>query len=210
MVVIVWAALYGDYGRSKFLSTRILITSILSGLQMLTLVLLMGTICAIQRRPAVFSPDDRNVDRQRTVSLWSRYSFQWCLNELRIAGNDKLENSNLPAMDHIARSKDALWRFQNMVPKESSLPLWALIAWEFRGPLLWQWSIILLSNFFDVAPTFATLQLLKYLETRGDTDSLDPSAWKYVVAIAAATTSSYMIDSRIMWSSQTGMIIDLL
>jgi hypothetical protein len=166
----------------------------------------MATIFAIRRRPPVFHPDGRIIDQQMNVSLWSRYSFHWCVDVIAAAGKDTAENSDLPAMDHIARSGDAVSRFQNMVLKENSLPLWLQITWEFRGPLIWMWLVILLSNFFDVAPAFATLQLLQYLEKRNDSDDIDPMAWKYVLGILVATVSSHMIDSRIMWRAASGEI----
>ena len=206
IVVVAWAALFGDYGRGHDLSSRVIVTSILTGAQILALLILMATIFTVQRRPAVFCSDDRIIDRQMNVSLWSRYSFQWCIDVLVTAGKDELENPDLPAMDHIARSESAMSRFQNMVLKENSLPLWVQIVWEFRFQLIWQWLAILLSNFFDVAPAFATLQLLQYLETRNDSDDLDPAAWKYVVGIVVATISHHGIDSRIMWRATSGMI----
>jgi hypothetical protein len=165
----------------------------------------MATVFAIRRRPAVFHPDGRIIDEQMNGSLWSRYSFHWCVDILAATSNETVENSDLPAMDHIARSKDALSRFQNMVLKENSLPLWLLITWQFWGQLLWMWLAILLSNFFDVAPAFATLQLLKYLENRKDSASIDPMAWKYVLGIMVTTISSHMIDSRIMWRANSGI-----
>jgi hypothetical protein len=88
---------------------------------------------------------------------------------------------------------------------KDNMPLWAQLFWGFRVHIARQWSATLLSNFFDVAPAFATLQLLKYLETRTDPTATEPGAWKYVVGIAAATTSSHLIDSRIMWWIMSGM-----
>jgi hypothetical protein len=206
IAVVACAALFGDYGRSHHTNSRVIITSIMTGAQMLALLILMATIFAVQRRPAVFSSDDRMIDRQMNVSLWSRYSFHWGIDVLAAAGKDELENSDLPAMDHTARSQSAMLRFQNMVLKDNSLPLWVQIVWEFRFQLIWQWLAILLSNFFDVAPAFATLQLLQYLETRNDSDDLDPTAWKYVIGIVVATISSHGIDSRIMWRATSGMV----
>jgi len=137
------------------------------------------------------------------VSLWARYSFQWCVDVLSAAGKEKIENSDVPAMDHTVRSKEATEWFNNIVIKDS-MPLWVQIFWAFRGPLMLQWLSILFSNFFDVAPTFATLQLLKYLEARTDPNTIEPGAWKYVVGIIVATTSTHLVDSRIMWWVRCG------
>ncbi|KAH8800609.1 hypothetical protein F5884DRAFT_757461 [Xylogone sp. PMI_703] len=185
-----------------------LITTILTGLQLATAVTLIFAIAAIKRRPVVFRPDGRIVDQQMNVGLASRYSFQWCVDILAAAGKDVFDNADLPAMDHVARSEDATKRFQNIVLKDST-PLWVQIFWAFRWQFFLQWSSILFSNFFDVAPAFATLQLLKYLETRTDTSGVEPGAWKYILGIAAATTSSHMVDSRIMWWGWSDIVLPL-
>jgi hypothetical protein len=165
---------------------------------MASILAIISTIFSINRRPVVFRPDGKVVDQQMNVSLWSRYSFHWCIDTLSAAGKDQFENSDIPAMDHIVRSENATENFKNIVIKDS-MPLWAQIFWAFRGPLILQWSSILFSNFFDVAPAFATLQLLKYLETRTDPNAIEPGAWKYVVGIVVATISTHLVDSRIMW-----------
>jgi hypothetical protein len=205
IVVTAWVALLGDYGRSQSYSNRIFVTSILTSAQIAAALALFAAIFSVRRRPAVFRLDGKIVDRQMNVSLWSRYSFQWCVDILRNAGKDKFENEDLPAMDHVVRSEKATASFRNMVLKDDSLPLWVQIFWQFRWPLIWQWAAILFSNFFDVAPAFATLQLLQYLETRKDADDLDPMAWKYVIGIVVATVSSHLVDSRIMWLVMSGM-----
>ena len=110
----------------------------------------------------------------------------------------------MPAMDHVVRSESGTARFKNIIIKEDSLPLWVQILWTFSWELVLQWLGILFSNFFDVAPAFATLQLLKYLETRKDINDLDPGAWKYVAGIITATVSSFIVDSRLWWWVMTG------
>jgi hypothetical protein len=205
IVGISWLALYADYGRSQYVTSRILVTSILTGTQLLALLILMATIFAVQRRPTVFDADKKIVEQQMNGSLWSRYSFYWCTDILTIASKDGLENLDIPSMDYATRSKDVVSRFQNMVLKEDKLPLSVQIFWEFRGEFIWQWMAILLSNFFDVAPAFATLQLLRALESRKDVNDLDPTAWKYVVGIIVAASSSHMIDSRIYWRQLSRM-----
>jgi hypothetical protein len=189
LVGISWISLLGD---------ATIVTTILTSLQMASILALMATIASIKRRPVVFRPDGKIVDQQMTVSLWSRYSFQWGVDTLSAAGKEKFENSDIPAMDHHVRSQNATERFNNIVIKDST-PLWVQIFWAFRAQLILQWLSILLSNFFDVAPAFATLQLLRYLETRTDPNAIEPGAWKYVVGIAVASISSHMIDSRIIW-----------
>ncbi|KAN0096589.1 multidrug resistance-associated protein [Hyaloscypha variabilis] len=184
------------------------VITILTSLQMASIIALMATIFSIKRRPTVFRPDGKIVDLQFTGSLWSRYSFQWCSDVLAAAGGEKFGNEDVPAMDHVVRSENATERFYNIVIKDS-MPLWVQIFWTFRSQLMLQWLSILFSNFFDVAPAFATLQLLKYLETRTDPDAIEAGSWKYVVGIVVASMSSHMVDSRIMWWAMADIVIPL-
>lgn len=196
-------------GLSSHNNDGLFITSILTWAQIGAALALMATIFSIQRRPVVFGPDGRAVDTQKTFSLWSRYSFNWGLGMLRAAGTEKFENSDLPAMDYTVRSENATANFKNIIFKPGSLPLWAHIAWKFRYQFLFQWSATLFTNFFDVAPAFANLQLLRYLETRNRMDAIDPVAWKWVAAIVIATISSRLVDSRVMWSEMADIVIPL-
>jgi hypothetical protein len=200
IVAIASVALYADNGREGAS-----VTSLLTGAQLIAALTLMATIFAVKRRPEVFRPDGKPVDQQRSGSLWSRYSFHWGVSTIKTAGKDKFENADLPAMDHLVRSENATANFKRMVLNEKKVPLWAHIFWKFRYPFLFQWSAILFSNFFDVAPAFATLQLLQFLESRKDLNAIDPTAWKYVAGIVIATVSSRLVDSRIMWSAMAGM-----
>ncbi|KAK0112489.1 hypothetical protein ONS96_001726 [Cadophora gregata f. sp. sojae] len=177
--------------------------------QLGAVTVLASTIFSVKRRPDLYRPDGKLVDRQRNVSLWGRYSFFWGNPVLAAAGKEEFNNSDMPAMDHVVRSEKATARFRNIVIKEDSLPLWVQIFWAFSWELIVQWLGILFSNFFDVAPAFATLQLLKYLETRQDGDALEPGAWKYVAGIVAATISSNIVDSRLMWWVLTDIHIPL-
>lgn len=136
------------------------IISALTGAQLGIGLALIATIVCIRRRPTVFRPDGRAVDTQSTGSLWSRYSFGWAISVLNDAGTENFENSNLPAMNHSVRSKNATADFKRTVFKHDRLPLWAYIAWNYRYQFAFQWSATLFTNFFDVAPAFANLQLL--------------------------------------------------
>lgn len=205
--LIAYAAIVGDYGHTQKSSPnndRLLVTSLLTGAQIVIAVALLSAIMALKRRPAVFRPDGKLVDRQMNSTLWSRYAFSWSNDVLSAAAKDTFQHSELPAMDHTARSEKVTARFKDIVLKGEKLPLWVQLSWAYRNPLAYQWISILISNFFDVAPAFATLQLLQYLEARKDVNDLDPWAWKYVLGIAVATTSSHLIDSRISWSRGSG------
>ncbi|KAH7333124.1 hypothetical protein BKA65DRAFT_507197 [Rhexocercosporidium sp. MPI-PUGE-AT-0058] len=174
-------------------------TMVLTSCQLGAILVLIATIFSVKRRPDIYRPDGRLVDRQWNVSLWAKYSFYWGTPVLAAAGKEEFNNSDMPAMDHVVRSEKATSRFSNIVIKEDSLPLWVQIFWAFRWELIIQWLGILFSNFFDVAPAFATLQLLQYLETRHDGDA----------AQSGPTISSNVVDSRLMWWVMTDIHIPL-
>ncbi|PYH90961.1 P-loop containing nucleoside triphosphate hydrolase protein [Aspergillus ellipticus CBS 707.79] len=179
-------------------SNGFVVTTALVGLQLGALLALLAIIWFVKCRPAVFGPDGRMVDEEMNGGLWTRYGFGWASTILALGGKEKLNDTDLPAMNHSVRSKDVTDSFSTQA-LQSSTPLWIRIAWQFRGQLIRQWLSILFSNFFDVAPAFANLQLLQFLETRGASDQEGLTAWKYVVAIALATASSSLVDSRIIW-----------
>jgi len=198
-------AWFGDHGHGHQYSNRVFVTSVLAGAQIIAVLVLMAAIFAVKRHPTVFRQDTKVVDREMGANLWSRYSFQWCIETLTASSKDKFGSADLPALNHRIRSEITTASFKNMSLNREKIPLWLQIIWQFRGVLTWQWVMILISNFFDVAPAFATLQLLQYLESRKDIDDRDPMAWKYVLYIVVATASSHFIDSRIGWSRSTGL-----
>ncbi|KAM0477071.1 hypothetical protein ACHAPX_006030 [Trichoderma viride] len=194
-----------DYGYRDGL----FVTAILEGIQIAASLALFTTVWLIRRRPDVFRSNGKVVDSLFTGTLWERYSFSWSLGMLNAAGTEKFENSDMPSMDHVTRSENSTADFKRMIFQADKLPLWAQISWKYRWIFLYQWSMILFTNFFDVAPAFANLQLLRYLETRSDSGVIDPVAWKWVAAIVIATISSRLVDSRVMWSEMADMVIPL-
>lgn len=180
------------------------VTAILTTIQIVASLALFTVVWLIRRRPDVLGPNGKVVDTLYTGTLWERYSFSWSLGMLNAAGAEKFENSDMPSMDHATRSANTTADFKRMIFREDKLPLWAHITWKYRWMFLYQWSMILFTNFFDVAPAFANLQLLRYLETRSDNGVIDPVAWKWVAAIVIATISSRLVDSRVMWSEMAG------
>lgn len=181
------------------------VITVLTSLQMASVIGVITAVASLRRRPKLFRPDGHVVDQEMNVNLWSRYTFQWCADALKAASNEKFDNPDVPAISHDIKTELVVEQFKNIVIKDD-MPLWFQIFWAYKGALFLQWFSILLSNFSDVAPAFAVLQLLQYLETRTDPNALDPGAWKYVVGIALATTSSHCVDSRIMWWSKASML----
>jgi hypothetical protein len=192
---MIWVSLLGDADT---------VATTLTSIQMGAILGLVAAVASLRRRPKLFRSDGHIVDQEMNVNLWSRYTFQWCVDALAAASKERFENSDVPAISHYIKSEVVVERFKGIVLKDN-MPLWLQIFWAFKGALLVQWSAILFSNFFDVAPAFAVLQLLRYLETRTDPNAIEPGAWKYVLGIALATTSSHCVDSRIMWWAKASM-----
>ncbi|GLA45132.1 hypothetical protein AnigIFM63604_003570 [Aspergillus niger] len=184
------------------------IAAILTGVQVPTLLALVGAIWCVERRPAVFSPDSKEIDREMTVNLWNRLTFRWAPEIMSEGAKEALESEALPTMNHAVRSKEASDEFSAMALTDAQ-PLWIRIFWQFRVQLLRQWIAVLVSNFFDVGPSFATLQLLQYLESRENSDVRDPSAWRYVMLIALAAMGTNLVDSRIMWWEKGYIVVAL-
>ncbi|OJJ42786.1 hypothetical protein ASPZODRAFT_155051 [Penicilliopsis zonata CBS 506.65] len=158
----------------------------------------LGLVLTVSRRPDVYR-DGKVVDQEMTGSLFSRWSLNW-VEAVRQAGDkETLETTDFPALPTEVCTQHGTEAFDDIILNDS-LPLWMRLTWQFRKPLLVQWGSILITNFFDVAPSFAALQLLRHLEARGDNlDAPDPDAWKYVLAILAAELSSQLGDSRVNW-----------
>ena len=159
---------------------------------------LASGLSLVERRPDVFRPDGRVVERQFQGSLWARYTFSWSSEILDLAATKLIEIADMPAPDASFRSNVVKEKFRNIALKPS-LKLWALLLWTFWYQLFWQWSLIAISTLFDVAPQYAMLKLLRFLEARQGFDAIDPEAWFWVAAMFVITVGSTIIDHRIMW-----------
>ncbi|KAI9649273.1 hypothetical protein NHQ30_001843 [Ciborinia camelliae] len=169
-----------------------------TALQIIAAAISALTFYFVERRPDVFTPDGKVVERQFKKSLWNRYAFNWSSELLDIASEKLIEVSDLPAMDGHIRSKDVRESFKSIVLK-STVPLWLQIFWAYRTPIFTQWVLVMISSVIDAAPQFAVLKLLQYLEARQGFDAIDPQAWVWVFGLFAATIAETLIDNRISW-----------
>lgn len=167
--------------------------------QIVEIAAIVFALFAVERRPDVFRPNGRVVERQFQRSLWNRYTFNWSSELLDLAAIKLIEMEDLPALDAMTRAKEVKERFRDISLKES-LPLWVLIVWTERWRLTWQGTLITISCFFDVGPQFAMMRLLQFLEARRGFDAIDPHAWFWVGALFVITVGSTLIDHRIFWT----------
>lgn len=181
---------------------------ILTALQIIAAAFSAATFYFVERRPDVFTPDGRVVERQFKKSLWNRYAFNWSTELLDIASEKLIEVSDLPAMDGHVRSKDVRDSFKSIVLK-STVPLWLQVFWAYRTAIFTQWVLVMISSVIDAAPQFAVLKLLQYLEARQGFDAIDPQAWIWVFGLFAATIAETLMDNRINWLMWSDLAIPI-
>ncbi|TVY65766.1 ATP-dependent bile acid permease, partial [Lachnellula suecica] len=179
-----------DHGRVPFIVTL--------ALQVASSIIACITFLFIKRRPDVFAPNGKVVERQFQGSLWARYSYNWSSDILDMAATKLVQLSDLPAMDSHVRASKVKERFRTVSP-DSDVSLWRQIAWAFRWNLLFQWALVIFSSIMDAAPQFATLKLLQYLESRQETVAVDPKAWLCVGFLFLTTMAGNVLDYRVAW-----------
>ncbi|KAE8451411.1 hypothetical protein EG329_004040 [Mollisiaceae sp. DMI_Dod_QoI] len=152
----------------------------------------------IERRPDVFAANGKVVERQFQSSIWTRYTYNWSSDILDLAATKLIEPADLPAMDFHVRAKDVKKSFRDIILKPTT-SLWLQIFWVYRGPIIYQWFLVMLSSVIDAAPQLAMLQLLRYLEVREGFGFVDPRAWLCVGSLLIATALETLVDYRITW-----------
>ena len=194
IIILAWILVLGPL--PKYPGNVILL--VLAVAQMLAAAGVGLALFSVERRPDVFTPEGKLVERQFKGSLWARYAFSWSPELLDVAIAKLIDGDDLPAMDARVRSKDAKDAFQSIALK-STVPLWAQLLWAYRGRLVRQWIFVMFSAISDAGPQYAVLRLLQYLEARQGFDAIDPKAWLWVGGLLAATLIETMVDNRISW-----------
>ena len=174
------------------------VTAVTGAVQMISAVGVALVFLSIDRRPDVFTPEGKVVERQYQSSIWTRYSYNWSSDILDLSARKLIELSDLPAMDSHMRAKDVKESFQSIVLKPT-VSLWLQIFWAFKWQLLLQAWLCIVSSAADVFPQVAMLKLLEYLEARKKSGIIDPKAWVCVVALFLATVAETMVDYRVSW-----------
>lgn len=179
-----------------------------AGAQIVAILAVVSGLSSIERRPDVFRPDGQVVERQFQSSLWARYTFSWSSEILDLAATKLIEKTDLPAPDVSFRSEEVKEKFRSIALKPT-LKLWVLLFWAFRVQIIYQWTIIAISTLFDVAPQYAMLKLLQFLEARQGADAIDPQAWLWVGSMFVITVGSTIIDHRIMWLMMSNLAVPM-
>jgi hypothetical protein len=172
--------------------------NVIAAFQIFAALAISSFFVTIKRRPDVFTPEGKLVERQYQGSLWTQYSYNWSSDILDLSATKNIEVSDLPAMDSHVRARDVKEAFKSIVLKPT-ISLWLQIFWAYRRPLVVQWFMMILSALVDAGRQLAMLQLLQYLEARRGFDLIDPKAWFCVGSILFVTLAETLIECRVNW-----------
>ena len=157
------------------------------------------------RRPDVFLPNGKVVEKMTTVSALSRIAFLWPAYVLDLSGSKKtLDMTDLPGLNVLTRSKNKHDAFVAMKPGGR---LWQRLFRAYWFQFIWLWSLVIVQSLLTYVPRFAVLRLLQILEHRtvkGDVDYTE--AWLWVGGLAASNLLSVVVDTQlgwVMWSDIT-------
>ncbi|KAJ6013734.1 P-loop containing nucleoside triphosphate hydrolase protein [Penicillium herquei] len=141
------------------------------------------------RRPNVFSPDGKPVDRESSVSVLAKYSMQWCENALAIAGSG-VRIDHLPRLNWKTRSGS-----QPLITL-SNISLWNHILSErFYGFAL-QWTLMLLRSVITFGAPYCIMQLLRCLE---DNNTPSNTAWIWLMGITVSSIADTVLHYHMAW-----------
>ncbi|KAE8329990.1 P-loop containing nucleoside triphosphate hydrolase protein [Aspergillus sergii] len=141
------------------------------------------------RRPDVFTPEGKLVDRENGSSAFQKYSMQWCTHALYLAG-DKVSIDQLPALDHYTRSKS----HSAIVSLKTSL--WNHLAFQHSAAFIKQWTLMLLRSVVTFGSPYCVMRLLKCLEM---TESPTDEAWLWLIGIALSSVGEAVIHYHLAW-----------
>lgn len=184
--------------RGSILSFLILVLRILRDLTHTKMLLLQNgaafLLVLVQilfpRRPDVFTPEGKLVDGENGSSAFHKYSMQWCVYSLRLAG-ENLGISGLPALDYYTRSKSQ----PSIVSLKTSL--WNHIISQRAKELIKQWSLMLLRSMGTFVYPYCIMKLLKSLEIAG---SPTIGAWLWLIGIGVSSVGESIVHYHLSWT----------
>lgn len=137
---------------------------ILGSVQLGAAVGLALSAVALPRRPDVLI-DGRPVDRQRTVSALSRYTWSWVEPLLRLASvNQDLTLDDVPRGDHRLRSEDLQRAWDTSQPRATLL---RSLVCRFRVRMALLYSVTVVRCVVSVVPFWAMHRVIGILENEG-------------------------------------------
>jgi hypothetical protein len=132
---------------------------------------------SLPRRPDVFLRDEQ-VDRQFTVSVFSRYTWSYVYPLIDYATKTgDLEEKDIPQPDHLLQVDYLLKAWHES--KFKSTLAWSLFR-AYRSRLFIQWSVIVVRCFFGIGPFYVMLNLINTLDYKVPGQWPTTEMWGYV------------------------------
>ncbi|KAF8541671.1 P-loop containing nucleoside triphosphate hydrolase protein [Trichophaea hybrida] len=170
------------------------------------IIAILGAIF-IPRRPDVYF-NGSQVDRMRTGSLFSRYTFHWGTAMLKLAmKKGHFDDEDLPVLDRARRAERLQEEFHAL--QKSPQLYWQIFRAHWRGFMI-TWLSTLVGTVATFTPPLILNQILKHLERRdqGDQDA-GRQAWLWVVALGLVKGFEAVILAYVYWICFMGLMIPI-
>ena len=163
---------------------------------------------SIPRRPDVYLPNGKVVEKMSKVSALSRIGFTWPTYLLDLSGSKKtLDMTDLPGLNALTRSKNKHNAF--MAIKQGGR-LWQRLFRAYWLQFIWLWFLVLVQSLLSYIPRFAVLRLLQILEQRTVEGNIDyTEAWLWVGGLAASNVLSVVFETQLGWVMWTEITIPI-
>jgi hypothetical protein len=172
--------------------------------QLVATTFLLCAYLSFPRQPDMLC-GDKPVDRQYTVSLFSRLSFSWPRPLIDwISENPNVRVEDLPLMDHPTRSETLTSELARNAPKGGSLL--KRIYFAHYPTFMKLWTLGLLDSALGFVPQLALYYILQALERRNH-EPTGFQGWSWALVMAAGLILSRCTNPWLDWisDSQVGL-----
>ncbi|KAL4802515.1 P-loop containing nucleoside triphosphate hydrolase protein [Aspergillus unguis] len=154
------------------------------------------TSILIPRRPNVFCAG-QFVDRELTVSAYTRFTYGWATELLNFASKHAgLGIDDLPNLPFAARAETVHSRLEQFVRGRK---LWVTLVLRHSRPLAVQGIMSLVVCFINFGPQIALYKILKVLEERDSLTTNPAQGWIWVAGLGLLLAASSSIESWLWW-----------
>lgn len=155
------------------------------------------TSALIPRRPDLFR-NGRIVDREKSVSLLSRFTFSWPANILDYANKHRgLTSNELPQISHSIRAETLYTRFQQ-TPRQGKL--WRSLLDAHRKTFIAQWALQIITAVTNFVPQIVLYLVLRLLESRDAGEEVQVRLWMAAIAIGVAVAFGAWAESMLFYT----------
>ncbi|KAH7378047.1 ABC multidrug transporter [Cadophora sp. MPI-SDFR-AT-0126] len=146
----------------------------------------------LPRRPHLFTPEGRLVDAERSSSAFYRYTMQWCVDALIIAGKPDTKLDEFPVLDFSTRSRSQ----QLLVLEDPRVSLWTRILNERFFGFAKQWMLMFARSAVTFGSPYCIMRMLKTLES-GNGHTHDTHRWLF--GLGAFSVCHTIINYHLIW-----------